>query len=226
MQTCIKDLETFISSPSRDGKASVARNPSQSSSAYQQNIGPDDLQLAADQPSNRRTPQHRRIVEDERVKRRRSSVIFADFIAKSGKPRRLLDNDDTSSDEDHGARRVSCSIVYGECARCKQLTETLELLQMDNDYYRQANTKLRENVTDVVSKHNALVQLFEKERLRRREIRAQTLAEATRVAANDRAMLEARQRARLEAISTAEETELSRQFDRSVRIASSPTRAF
>ncbi|KAJ2782220.1 hypothetical protein GGI15_002970 [Coemansia interrupta] len=219
-KSCIRNIETFMNTPSSVDKAATTRNHTQGSSAYQQNIGPDDSQLTSDLPSSKRTPQHRRVVEDERVKRRRSSVIFADFIAKSGRPRRLLVDDDSSSDEDRGGGQSGEAKVYEDCARCKQLTDSMLLLQVDNDYYRQANTKLRENVTDVVSKHNALVQLFEKERLRRREIRAQALTEATRAAANDRAMLEARQRAQLEAAASGEDAELSLQFDRAVCIGS------
>ncbi|KAJ2856297.1 hypothetical protein J3B02_001674 [Coemansia erecta] len=113
-------------------------------------------------------------------------------------------------------RRPSANMP--SCARCAQLLDTMQLLEVDNDYYREANAKLRDNITDVVSRHNALVRFFEKERQQRRDAKALALAEATRAAAHERAMIEAQQRARLEALS-AEDSELSSQFDRTLRIA-------
>ncbi|KAJ1965986.1 hypothetical protein IWQ62_002535 [Dispira parvispora] len=45
--------------------------------------------------------------------------------------------------------------------------DTLFNLEVDNDYYREANRQLRCRLTNIISKHNALVELVQKERLRR-----------------------------------------------------------
>ncbi|KAJ1649897.1 hypothetical protein IWQ61_009153 [Dispira simplex] len=45
--------------------------------------------------------------------------------------------------------------------------DTLFNLEVDNDYYREANRQLRCRLTNIISKHNALVELIQKERLRR-----------------------------------------------------------
>ncbi|KAJ2592081.1 hypothetical protein H4R99_006524 [Coemansia sp. RSA 1722] len=166
------------------------------------------VQQASDASStlvHKRTPQQRRVDEEERAKRRRSTMLFAGLIEPSSGSRGLLEDDPPSVDAP-------------SCARCVQLLDTMQLLEVDNDYYREANAKLRDNITDVVSKHNALVRYFEKERQQRREAKAQALAEAMRAAAHERAMIEAQQKAHLDA-RTAEDSELSSQFDRSLRIA-------
>ncbi|KAJ2794437.1 hypothetical protein H4R21_005501, partial [Coemansia helicoidea] len=128
------------------------------------------------------TPRQRRLAaQDERVHRRRSSMLFAGLIQPSGCAAAGGD------DDAHAA----------ECARCAQLYESLQAVLIDNDYYREANEKLRGSVADVVSRHNAMVRAFERERNRRREVRARELAEASHLAARDRALLEAHQRADL-----------------------------
>ncbi|KAJ1647889.1 hypothetical protein LPJ64_000775 [Coemansia asiatica] len=166
----------------------------------------------------KRTPQQRRVVEEEeRAKRRRSTMLFAGLIEPSSGSRSLLNDDDDDNDNDND-NDDQPSANMPSCARCAQLLDTMQLLEVDNDYYREANAKLRDNITDVVSRHNALVRFFEKERQQRRDAKALALAEATRAAAHERAMIEAQQRARLEALS-AEDSELSSQFDRTLRIA-------
>ncbi|KAJ2910293.1 hypothetical protein GGI21_001014 [Coemansia aciculifera] len=108
--------------------------------------------------------------DDARVKRRRSSMLFADLMLPSG-----------------GGPAMTSS---GACERCGQLAESMQCLEADNDYYREANRKLRDAVNDTTSRHNALVRIFEVERARRREIHAAGLAEASRQATHDRMMLE------------------------------------
>ncbi|KAJ1913669.1 hypothetical protein H4219_005117 [Mycoemilia scoparia] len=70
-----------------------------------------------------------------------------------------------------------------DCPRCLQLLESLKYLEIDNDYYRETNQRLRDQVSDAVSRHNALVRLFEKERNRRRERRAQGIIDEARIKA-------------------------------------------
>ncbi|KAJ1676710.1 hypothetical protein EV182_007644, partial [Spiromyces aspiralis] len=67
-----------------------------------------------------------------------------------------------------------------DCPRCRQLLASLKFLEIDNDYYREANQRLRDQVEDAVSRHNALVRLFERERNRRRERRAQGIINEAR----------------------------------------------
>ncbi|KAJ1817395.1 hypothetical protein LPJ75_001726 [Coemansia sp. RSA 2598] len=191
-------MESFVDRRGRNGEEDVVSRQFVQQSA-QQTAEPGGSRI------QKRTPQQRRVVEEERAKRRRSTMLFAGLIEPSSGSRSLLEDDAPSVDAP-------------SCARCAQLLDTMQLLEVDNDYYREANAKLRDNITDVVSKHNALVRFFEKERQQRREAKAQALTEATRAAAHERAMIEAQQRARLEALS-AEDSELSNHFDRSLRIA-------
>ncbi|KAJ2363588.1 hypothetical protein H4S01_004225, partial [Coemansia sp. RSA 2610] len=102
------------------------------------------------------------------------------------------------------------------CERCDQLLESLQTVQLDNDYYREANARLRDSLSDTVSRHNAMVRVFERERTRRRERRAQELADASHVAARDRAQLNAQHRAELGIVDA---DDLARRFDRAVHIA-------
>ncbi|KAJ2368306.1 hypothetical protein H4S02_010127, partial [Coemansia sp. RSA 2611] len=83
---------------------------------------------------------------------------------------------------------------------------TTQSLEADNDYYRDANRKLRDAVNDTTSRHNALVRIFEVERARRREIHAANLAEASRAATQERMMFNV-------------EEPLANQFARSLHIA-------
>ncbi|KAI8319206.1 hypothetical protein GQ54DRAFT_341412 [Martensiomyces pterosporus] len=145
------------------------------------------------------TPVQRKIAEqEERAKRRRSTVMFAGLIRPSNGPTSLLGSRDFSTATPQRGSVAEDGTQLLPCGRCQQLLETLQALEIDNDYYREANGKLRDSIADVVSKHNALVRLFERERMRRRENRASALAEASRIAARDRAVLEAQQRAELE----------------------------
>ncbi|KAJ2722186.1 hypothetical protein GGI07_003463 [Coemansia sp. Benny D115] len=170
-----------------------------------------------------RAPQHRRVVDEERVNRRRSTMLFAGLIQpSSGGGSHGLLGDSPNSPHGRSANNEGEG-AEGKCGRCLQLLDTLQLLESDNDYYREANAKLRENITDVVSKHNAIVRFFERERQKVREARAQALVEASRAAAHDRAAIEARQRAQLEA--RVDEGDLNLHFDQALHIAS-PTRAF
>ncbi|KAJ1960378.1 hypothetical protein GGI12_003833 [Dipsacomyces acuminosporus] len=153
------------------------------------------------------TPVQRKIAEqEERAKRRRSTMMFAGLIRPSNGTAAPTSTSSLLGSRDllaNTPRRPSVADDGGSqtlpCGRCQQLLETMQALEIDNDYYREANGKLRDSIADVVSKHNALVRLFERERMRRRENRANALAEASRVAARDRAVLEAQQRAELEA---------------------------
>ncbi|KAJ1946216.1 hypothetical protein EC988_005588 [Linderina pennispora] len=136
------------------------------------------------------TPQQqRRLADEDLVARRRSTMLFEGLIQPSL---------GAESRESLAAPLQESPSGQGTCLRCKQLEDTLQTVVIDNDYYREANTKLQDNVRDVVSRHNALVRLFERERQRRREARAEKLAEESRVAARDRAIIEAQQRAEIE----------------------------
>ncbi|KAJ1823331.1 hypothetical protein LPJ60_001619 [Coemansia sp. RSA 2675] len=110
--------------------------------------------------------------EEMRASRRRSSMLFADLVLPSG-----------------GGDYATMG-ACGPCERCEQLTETTQSLEADNDYYRDANRKLRDAVNDTTSRHNALVRIFEVERARRREIHAANLAEASRAATQERMMFD------------------------------------
>ncbi|KAJ2820155.1 hypothetical protein GGI24_004576 [Coemansia furcata] len=112
--------------------------------------------------------------EEMRSSRRRSSMLFADLVLPSS-----------------GGGHAMAAGAGGPCERCSQLAETMQNLEADNDYYRDANRKLRDAVNDSTSRHNALVRIFEVERARRREIHAASLAEASRAATRERAMLDA-----------------------------------
>ncbi|KAJ2158628.1 hypothetical protein GGF46_003628 [Coemansia sp. RSA 552] len=137
-------------------------------------------------------PRQRRLAEEEaRASRRQSTMFFAGLIRPS----------DT-----------------GVCGRCEQLHESLRTVELDNDYYREANQKLRNSVTDMASRHNAMVRAFECERTRRREHRARELTEASHMAARNRAIVEASQRVELGMDSDGDE--LARRFGQAVRIAS------
>ncbi|KAJ2454520.1 hypothetical protein GGF42_003595 [Coemansia sp. RSA 2424] len=128
--------------------------------------------------------------DDARVKRRRSSMLFADLMLPSG-----------------GGPAIAST---GACERCGQLAESMQCLEADNDYYRDANRKLRDAVNDTTSRHNALVRIFEVERARRREVHAAGLAEASRQATHERIMLDAAD-------------PLASRFERSLHIAQSST---
>ncbi|KAJ1933477.1 hypothetical protein FBU59_006014, partial [Linderina macrospora] len=144
------------------------------------------------------------------VARRRSTMLFEGLIQPSL---------GTSSHESLAAPLQESSSVQGTCLRCRQLEDTLQTVVIDNDYYREANGKLKDSVHEVVSRHNALVRLFEQERQRRRDARAERLAEESRVAAHDRAIIEAHQRAEIE-----DSDGLAGEFSRGLNI-SSPKRA-
>ncbi|KAJ2778306.1 hypothetical protein H4R18_004669 [Coemansia javaensis] len=153
---------------------------------------------AAPPPSSPRlfTPRQRRLAaQDERVGRRRSTMLFAGLIRRSS--------------AEHA------------CARCEQLQESLQAVAADNGYYREANDKLRDSIADMVSSHNAMVRVFERERRRRRENRAHELAEASHLAARDRALLEAQQRADLGmAVVVDPAAALAQRFGQALRITS------
>ncbi|KAJ2343271.1 hypothetical protein IWW50_006195 [Coemansia erecta] len=146
------------------------------------------------------TPRQRRQAShDARVDRRRSTMLFAGLIRPSG-----------------SASSPMGEAVQSQCQRCDQLLESLQTIQIDNDYYREANSKLRDNVSDVVSRHNAMVRAFECERKRRRDRRAHDLAEASHLAARDRALFNAQQRVEL---GLTDSDELAQRFDRVVQIS-------
>ncbi|KAJ2881857.1 hypothetical protein H4R27_003807 [Coemansia aciculifera] len=149
--------------------ACVARKPrSELSAAARRDINRVEAYVAGDVQ-----PQHPSYAHEEmRASRRRSSMLFADLMLPSG-----------------GGHTMAGA--GGPCERCEQLAETMQNLEADNDYYRDANRKLRDAVNDTTSRHNALVRIFEVERARRREIHAAGLAEASRAATHERAMLDA-----------------------------------
>ncbi|KAJ1869103.1 hypothetical protein LPJ71_012194, partial [Coemansia sp. S17] len=149
--------------------ACVARKPrSELSAAARRDISRVEAYVAGDVQ-----PQHASYAHEEmRTSRRRSSMLFADLMLPSG-----------------GGHTMAGA--GGPCERCEQLAETMQNLEADNDYYRDANRKLRDAVNDTTSRHNALVRIFEVERARRREIHAAGLAEASRAATHERAMLDA-----------------------------------
>ncbi|KAJ1981619.1 hypothetical protein H4R34_002001 [Dimargaris verticillata] len=64
--------------------------------------------------------------------------------------------------------------------------DTLYNLEIDNDYYREANRQLRRRLANIISKHNALVELCleERERQRRKKERQAQLQETTPALAN------------------------------------------
>ncbi|KAJ2630822.1 hypothetical protein H4R22_002411, partial [Coemansia sp. RSA 1290] len=100
------------------------------------------------------------------------------------------------------------------CERCDQLVETLHAVEIDNDYYREANARLRDTVSDVVSRHNAMVRAFERERQRRRDRRAQQMADASHNAARDRARASTLQHGPV-----TDADDLAQRFSRAVHIA-------
>ncbi|KAJ2302576.1 hypothetical protein H4R23_005753, partial [Coemansia sp. Cherry 401B] len=141
------------------------------------------------------TPRQRRQAQaqEARADRRRSTMLFDGLIRPS-----------------------AAGPEAAACERCDQLLESLQTVQLDNDYYREANARLRDSLSDTVSRHNAMVRVFERERTRRRERRAQELADASHVAARDRAQLNAQHRAELGIVDA---DDLARRFDRAVHIA-------
>ncbi|KAJ2501186.1 hypothetical protein GGH96_002106 [Coemansia sp. RSA 1972] len=149
--------------------------------------------LLASAESKRRQASH-----EARIDRRRSTMLFAGLIRPSG--------DSVSIDD----------AIPSSCQRCDQLLDSLQTVQIDNDYYREANAKLRDNVSDVVSRHNAMVRAFECERARRRDRRAHELAEASHLAARDRARLNAHQRIE---IGLDDADDLALRFDHAVHIS-------
>ncbi|KAJ2808675.1 hypothetical protein H4S07_003366 [Coemansia furcata] len=145
----------------------VAKPRAEFSAATRRDISRVEAYIAGEAPQ----PLYARD-EEMRSSRRRSSMLFADLVLPSG----------------GGHAMVGAG---GPCERCSQLAETMQNLEADNDYYRDANRKLRDAVNDSTSRHNALVRIFEVERARRREIHAASLAEASRAATRERAMLDA-----------------------------------
>ncbi|KAJ2795088.1 hypothetical protein H4R20_005997, partial [Coemansia guatemalensis] len=144
---------------------------------------------------------------NERVRRRRSNLVFAPFIRPSGSARaRTSSHGRTSRFGEEPYEFDPHDLLDGDddfeevfnCERCEQLLESLHLLELDNDYYREANDKLRSNLADVTSSHNAMVHAFQCERQRLKDIRLQKLTDAVNVAARNRAILETQQRADLE----------------------------
>ncbi|KAJ1942318.1 hypothetical protein GGF37_003167 [Kickxella alabastrina] len=219
-------LEKYIERGNKNGVDTVARQFVQQ---QQKQFSVQDLDFGSAQSSatagapspgwDMRVPQRRRVVDEEREDRRRSTILFAGLVQPSSGSYSAVANNH------HGLLNADSTVGdEHKCERCAQLTDTLMLLERDNDYYREANSKLRDNITDAVSKHNAIVRVFERERQRRRELKSQALLDAIQVATNERDAIEARQRASLEA--TAENCDLSRHFDRSMRIASPTTQAF
>ncbi|KAJ1907258.1 hypothetical protein LPJ81_000868 [Coemansia sp. IMI 209127] len=159
--------------------------------AVSNNSGADEAHLPVS--SRVAMPQQRWMAEQEdRAMRRRSTMLFAGLIRPS-----------VGSSAPPGSEQALPLHVLGEdgeqqmCGRCEQLSETLQALEIDNDYYREANKKLRGSVTDITSRHNALVHIFERERARRMDARASALARASQIAVRDRAQLEAQQRAEI-----------------------------
>ncbi|KAJ2657429.1 hypothetical protein IW148_005188 [Coemansia sp. RSA 1199] len=161
-------------------------------SANPENMRTADKMLASAE-SKRRQASH-----EARIDRRRSTMLFAGLIRPSG--------DSVSMDD----------AIPSSCQRCDQLLDSLQTVQIDNDYYREANAKLRDNVSDVVSRHNAMVRAFECERARRRDRRAHELAEASHLAARDRARLNAHQRIEL---GMSDADDLALRFDHAVHIS-------
>ncbi|KAJ1731226.1 hypothetical protein LPJ61_002635 [Coemansia biformis] len=159
------------------------------------------------------TPRQRRLAaQDERAGRRRSTMLFAGLIRPSGRPTaRAVSAQRAVPGMEDGAQEYACG-------RCEQLQESLQAVVIDNSYYREANEKLRGSVADMVSSHNAMVRVFERERKRRRENRAHELAEASHLAARDRALLEARQRADLGLVDPGDA--LAERFGQALRIVS------
>ncbi|KAJ2818080.1 hypothetical protein FBU31_006005, partial [Coemansia sp. 'formosensis'] len=145
----------------------VAKPRAEFSAATRRDISRVEAYIAGEAPQ----PLYTRD-EEMRSSRRRSSMLFADLVLPSG-----------------GGHAMAGA--GGPCERCSQLAETMQNLEADNDYYRDANRKLRDAVNDSTSRHNALVRIFEVERARRREIHAASLAEASRAATRERAMLDA-----------------------------------
>ncbi|PIA16354.1 hypothetical protein COEREDRAFT_92640 [Coemansia reversa NRRL 1564] len=144
---------------------------------------------------------------NERVRRRRSNIVFAPFIRPSGSTRARVSSHGTPSRFGEEPYEFDPHDLFnGEddfeevlnCERCAQLLESLHLLELDNDYYREANDKLRSNLTEVTSSHNAMVHAFQCERQRLKDIRLRKLTDAVNVAARNRAILETQQRADLE----------------------------
>ncbi|KAJ2399270.1 hypothetical protein GGI23_002751 [Coemansia sp. RSA 2559] len=179
-----------LADASRDGEDFLAPPPNPRR-AVSNNSGVDEAYLPVS--SRASMPQQRWMAEQEdRAMRRRSTMLFAGLIRPSvgssappgseqALPLQALDED--------GEQQM--------CGRCEQLSETLQALELDNDYYREANKKLRSSVTDITSRHNALVHIFERERTRRMDARASALARASQIAVRDRAQLEAQQRAEI-----------------------------
>ncbi|KAJ2618105.1 hypothetical protein H4S08_000029 [Coemansia sp. RSA 1365] len=144
---------------------------------------------------------------NERVRRRRSNLVFAPFIRPSGSTRARVPSHEPSSRFGEEPYEFDPRDLFnGEddfeevlnCERCAQLLESLHLLELDNDYYREANDKLRSNLSEVTSSHNAMVHAFQCERQRLKDIRLRKLTDAVNVAARNRAILETQQRADLE----------------------------
>ncbi|KAI9506700.1 hypothetical protein GGI25_005057 [Coemansia spiralis] len=177
-------------------------SPSKQRRALRRNNNADEAYL----PASPRMDTHRQQLrtteqEEEREMRRRSTMLFAGLIKPStGLSSAYLANAHTAS---HQLPTSAACDDYEQqrrrqqCERCLQLEDALQALETDNDYYREANKKLRNCVTDAVSRHNALIRIFERERARRLEARASALAKASQVAARNRAQLEAQQRAEI-----------------------------
>ncbi|KAJ2565177.1 hypothetical protein IW140_005435 [Coemansia sp. RSA 1813] len=161
--------------------------------AASSNIGTDEARLPVSSRGITKQQQQQRWVDEqeERAMRRRSTMLFAGLIRPSvGSSAR------PESEQALSPHALDDTVAHEEvenlaCGRCLQLLETLQALEIDNDYYREANRKLRGSVTDVISRHNALVHIFERERVRRMDARASALARASRIAVRDRAQLEA-----------------------------------
>ncbi|KAJ2516138.1 hypothetical protein GGI11_003541 [Coemansia sp. RSA 2049] len=161
-------------------------------------------------PAQSDAPQQRWVAEqEERVMRRRSSMLFAGLIRPS-----VASTASPERDQALPLQTVDMTAEFEEdeqlaCGRCKQLLETMHALEIDNDYYREANKKLRDSTIDIISRHNALVHVFERERSRRMDARASALARTLGNAVRDRAQLEAQQRAEMNDIEVSENSERS-----------------
>ncbi|KAJ2657442.1 hypothetical protein IWW48_004513 [Coemansia sp. RSA 1200] len=161
-------------------------------------------------PTQIDAPQQRWVAEqEERVMRRRSSMLFAGLIRPS-----VASTASPGRDQALPLQTVDITTEFEEdeqlaCGRCKQLLETMHALEIDNDYYREANKKLRDSTIDIISRHNALVHVFERERSRRMDARASALARTLGNAVRDRAQLEAQQRAEINDIEVSENSERS-----------------
>ncbi|KAJ2082104.1 hypothetical protein H4R24_001845 [Coemansia sp. RSA 988] len=182
--------ERFLPDTAASGDSSLRKQPS---------LRNDEGALHRNQPTASLT--------NERVRRRRSNLVFAPFIRPSGRARaRVSSHERTSGVGEDLYEFDSHDLLNGDddfeeelnCERCGQLLESLHLLELDNDYYREANDKLRSNLTEVTSSHNAMVHAFQCERQRLKDIRHQKLTDAMNVAARNRAILETQQRADLE----------------------------